>query len=306
MLFTQKLNALVPSAVVSPATHGDSTLPARLPPPNLRPGAPHPKPQTICTDPCLGRHCRAYSPDPKPRARRPNFVSTMPVARQVRNITTPGRPTHMETKRVQYESSPTGLGRQSLTNAFEHMEGVKHTCIYDARYTSRNHCTAIMRRFWKSEGDHMLSHTREEKNSQPHTTVPPGPHRNAQVSDNAETRSILHSPEPQLSELSVKCSRRRLLHGSSHDSGSAGGPKPWERGSRQTRVDESPGASGTAPLCAAPGHKPGWWTDYEPYPGRGFPVGPVQNPSRPGATRCGEALSLSTSSPLSLYDLVFS
>lgn len=160
---------------------------------------------------------------------------------------------------AQAGSSPTCMGRHSLTKACKHMEGVKHTCM---THDTNRGVTAQQnrRRFWNSRGGHILSHTRQGKRSQPHTNVPPSTHKNAQFNHNAATRSMLHSSEPQLLELNVKCSRGPLLHGSLHDSSSAGGPKPWQCGSQQKRVDESPGASGTAPPCAAPDHKPGWWT----------------------------------------------
>lgn len=63
-----------------------------------------------------------------------------------------------------------------------------------------------------------------------------------------------------------------------------------ERPLGQSRVDESPGPSGTYPPGAGPRHGPYSGTDQAHYPDGRCRAGTNHSPSRPGTGRCGQAL----------------
>lgn len=118
------------------------------------------------------------------------------------------------------------------------------------RYKSRRQCTTSGRNCSKREGEPTHAKEKVPTHTQmcPHASTETRKRDTMQKADN-----ILHSPEPQLSELDVKCSSCPLFHLASNASASGGGRKAWERGSRQKRMDESPGLLRYNPtLCGPP------------------------------------------------------
>lgn len=161
----------------------------------------------------------------------------------------PDTQTHCE---AQFGSTPPRMGRQSLRKADVHTQGFKHTCL--TRNSNRGvNAQQTVGRFRRGR-ENTYSPTHAKEKAPTHTQM--CPHANTETRKRVTMQkpdSILHSPEPQLSELNVKCSRCPLFHLASHDSGSEGGRKAWERGSRQKRVDESPGWLRYNPtLCGPP------------------------------------------------------
>jgi hypothetical protein len=142
-------------------------------------------------------------------------------------------------------------GGHSERHTYTRKASSTHACPRDTnRGVNAQQMDGIVRR--GRENTYFPTHVKEKVPT--HTQMCPHASTETRKRDTMKKAdNILHSPELQLSELDVKCSRCPLFHLASNSSASRGGRKAWERGSRQKRMDENPVLLRYNPtLCSPP------------------------------------------------------